>query len=282
MFLTVLGAVLPWLLVALGCWLFYQLLRQNGRILLQLEALQELLAQRAATPAAPAPQGLDPGSMAPDFELPNLDGELVKLSHWRGRRVLLVFFNPQCSFCMQMADGLASLKTDGSDGQPVPVLVTSGDPQVNRRFMEQYGIRCPVLVQKKDELLSMYRAGGTPMGYLLDEDGAIAAPLTVGGDNLLALAGVQVPSAPQAGKAGRRGKANRGLHTSRLNARRPQGGNPRTVVPPAASGQRRDVPGGVPRTAGAVGLLRPRLRSVRGAGPRAWSSSIAAPPASRC
>ena len=41
MIATLLGTGLPWLLVALGCWFVYQLLRQNGRILLRLEALEE-------------------------------------------------------------------------------------------------------------------------------------------------------------------------------------------------------------------------------------------------
>src|SRR5262249_23325927 len=141
------------------------------------------------------------GSTAPDFELLDLSGKPVRLSHWRGRRVLLIFFNPRCSFCVQMADGLAALKTDGSDGRPLPVLVTAGDAEENRRFLEEHGIRCPVLVQQKDEILSRYRAGGTPMGYLLDEEGAIATPLTVGAENLLALARVQVSSVPQAAEA---------------------------------------------------------------------------------
>jgi peroxiredoxin len=221
-----LGWMLAALLAALGCWLFYQLLRQNGRILLRLEALEEQLAQLAAASAAQAPQGLEAGSTAPDFELPDLFGKTMSLSHWRGRRLLLIFFNPQCGFCANMAAGLAALKADGSDGRPMPVLITTGDAEVNRRFMEQHGIRCPVLVQHKDEVSSRYRAGGTPMGYLLDEDGKIAMPLIVGGEDLLALANVRMPLAEESAETdnaahephgeGRKGKANRGLHTSRL------------------------------------------------------------------
>jgi|SRR5579875_543429 len=226
MIATLFTTVLPWALTILGCWLFYQLLRQNGRILLRLEVLEEQVAQLGAAALARSPQGLELGSLAPDFELPDLDGKPVPLSHWRGRRVLLIFFNPQCSFCEQMAAGLAALQADGSDGRPIPLLITTGDPHENRRFLEQHGIRCPVLVQKKDEILSQYRAGGTPMGYLIDEDGAIATPLTVGAEALLALANVQLPAPPQtvaaekaapvANGAPRKGKANRGLHTSRL------------------------------------------------------------------
>jgi methylamine dehydrogenase accessory protein MauD len=226
MITPLLGMVLPWLLVALGCWLVYQLLRQNGRILLRLEALEDQVAELGAASAAHAPQGLAAGSTAPGFELPDLDGKPVSLAQWWGRRVLLILFNPKCGFCEQMAAGLAALKTDGSEGRPIPVLITTGDPEENRRFMEKHSIRCPVLVQKGDEVSSRYQATGTPMGYLIDEDGVIAAPLTVGAENLLALAAVQVPPTPEAAEPettpgkehgdGQKGKANRGLHTSRL------------------------------------------------------------------
>ena len=33
------GILLPWLLIGVGTWLVYQLARQNGRILLRLEAI---------------------------------------------------------------------------------------------------------------------------------------------------------------------------------------------------------------------------------------------------
>jgi hypothetical protein len=38
--------ILPWLLIAVGGWLGYQLVRQNGRILLRLEAIEKQLGSR--------------------------------------------------------------------------------------------------------------------------------------------------------------------------------------------------------------------------------------------
>jgi peroxiredoxin len=219
--------VLPWVLVAVMCWFVYQLLRQNGRILFRLEALEERVIQLAAGGGAPAPpQGLDPGSTAPDFQLPDLSGNLLSLARWRGQRILLIFFNPKCGFCEQMADRLAALKADESEGRPIPVVISSGSADENRHFMEQHSIRCPVLVQQKEEVTAAYRVSGTPMGYLIDEVGAIATPLTIGAGDLLALEAVQIPSSPEIPDVEpathehsdnrTRGKANRGLATSRL------------------------------------------------------------------
>ena len=52
MMTIVFGTVLPWLLIAIGTWLAYQLVRQNGRILLRLEAIEKQIGPRAAGEAA--------------------------------------------------------------------------------------------------------------------------------------------------------------------------------------------------------------------------------------
>ncbi|WP_175614633.1 peroxiredoxin family protein, partial [Piscibacillus halophilus] len=43
--------------------------------------------------------GLNIGSMAPDFELKNLEGETVKLSDYRGQKVMLNFWATWCPPC---------------------------------------------------------------------------------------------------------------------------------------------------------------------------------------
>jgi peroxiredoxin len=229
---------LPWLLVFVGGWLLVQLLQKYGQVLIRLEALEaRVKSGSGSAPAAPA--GLSPGTPAPAFQLPDLSGQTLALEHWRGRNVLLVFFNVRCGFCVKMAERLAALPPDGSDGRPAVVLLASGEAEDNRRFMEEHGIRCPVLLQKQNEVSGPYQASGTPMGYLVDAEGVIASPLTIGADDLLALADVRLPAQgepelaqpqPAHGAAGeaQKGKANRGLHTSRLKR---DGLKPGTVAP---------------------------------------------------
>ena len=119
------GFVLPWLLLAAGIWLGYQLVRQNGRILLRLEAIEKRIA---APPSKERREtgGLSIGSVAPDFELPDLAGVRRKLSEFRGKDVLLIFFGPKCGFCTKMAADLAALPMEGGEGRAVPVVVTTG------------------------------------------------------------------------------------------------------------------------------------------------------------
>jgi peroxiredoxin len=188
MLAIIFGTVLPWLLLAAGIFLGYQVVRQNGRILLRLEAIEEHLGARSRAPRRESPEGLTVGTLAPDFELADLAGERHKLSEFRGRDLLLIFFNPKCGFCTKMADELAALPLDGTDGRAVPLVITTGDVDENRKFVEQHGIRCTVLVQEQMEVAAQFRAQGTPMGYRIDADGKIASELAVGGEALLELA----------------------------------------------------------------------------------------------
>jgi len=187
---VIFAMVLPWLLLAFAAWLGYQLVRQNGRILLRLESIEKTLGSRAGKGAKKQhePAGLAIGTPAPDFELPDLDGARHKLSDFRERSVLLIFFNPKCGFCTKMAADLAALPTENGPDRVVPVVVTTGAADENRKLVEQYGIRCVVLLQEEMQVAAKYHAQGTPMGYRIDAAGRIASDLAVGAEALLKLA----------------------------------------------------------------------------------------------
>src|SRR5262249_2313001 len=225
MMTIVFGTVLPWLLLFLGAWLGYQLIRQNGRILLRLETIERRLSPRGDDKPKKE-RGLRIGTIAADFELPDLAGERYKLSEFRGKDLLLIFFNPQCGFCTKMADDLAALPLDGENGRAVPVVVTTGDREDNLQLVGRHGIRSTVLLQKEMEVASQFQAQGTPIGYRIDKEGRLASELTIGSDALLKLAEKAPEKAPVSGNgcgASANGSAKHGdkdyrsLAASRLN-----------------------------------------------------------------
>src|SRR5688500_2636772 len=69
-------------------------------------------AATAKQAAAPAPiaaaETAKVGSPAPDFELGDLDGKKVKLSSFKGKTVVLEWFNPECPF-VKKSHGVGSL-----------------------------------------------------------------------------------------------------------------------------------------------------------------------------
>jgi peroxiredoxin len=193
----------PWLLVAIGGWLVFELIRLNGRVLLRLDSMEERLAALAAqtvpgdapqvrkqvaeTRKSPTPE-LALGSPALAFELPDLAGNRHALTEYRGRQLLLIFFNPHCGFCTRMCEALADLSPEGTADRPVPLLISTGSVEDNRALLEEYGVRSQLLLQRDMEVALRYGCEGTPMGYLIDEQGVIASARTVGAEALLALA----------------------------------------------------------------------------------------------
>lgn len=204
MLFTIFATVVPWLIIAAGTWLLFELTRLSGRLLLRLDSLSQqvttLLERPApAATAAPAPAratGLLIGRPAPGFELPDLSGARHSLASFRGRSVLTIFFNPQCGHCVRMTESLAKLNPEGGEERPRLLIISTGTPDVNRELVENAGLKCPVLLQSETEVASQYLTNGTPMGYLISADGIVASPLIVGADALLAVASGQAPATP--------------------------------------------------------------------------------------
>jgi thiol-disulfide isomerase/thioredoxin len=112
--LLILEMAVTWLVLVAGGWLGWQLLRQNGRLLLRLEDLKKRLDSLEFGEPSGLP-GLPIDSPALDFRLPDLAGQRKTLVQYRGQPLLLIFFNPACGFCRDLAPKLAG--SHPSDGR---------------------------------------------------------------------------------------------------------------------------------------------------------------------
>lgn len=168
----------------------YLMLRQGGRILVRLEAIEQRLPEvaRVPPPESDNVQGLSIGADAPNFALADLNGAQAAFEQFRGRRVLLTFFNPDCGFCKDMLPDLAGGAWAGSEADPVAVIVSMGSAERNREVFSQSTALWPrVMLQRDMEVATEYKVGGSPMGYLVSADGKIASELAVGAEELFAL-----------------------------------------------------------------------------------------------
>lgn len=181
---------------ALAGMLGYQVMIRYGRVLVRLKALEdrlEFLIGRADTAL-----GLPIGRVViEDFELAELRGGRMSLSQWRGRKLLLIFFDPTAAPSRQVVPILAALSATVTDSRPLPVIVSSGDPEMNQQVLASQGVACPILLQEAWELGEQFRVLVTPFAYVLDEEARIASPPAVGPAAILALGTADAATAPE-------------------------------------------------------------------------------------
>jgi peroxiredoxin len=119
--------------------------------------------------------------------LPRIDGGELALNQLRGRHVLLVFSDPECGPCEELAPRLQELHQRREDLQVV--VVSRRGLDANRAKAAALGLRFPIVLQRQWEISREYGMFATPIGYLIDEQGVIASDVAVGVEPILALAG---------------------------------------------------------------------------------------------
>ena len=166
-------------------WFLLHLLRQNGRLLVRVEALEARLGVDAAAPSGNGAQpaaGLPVGSQAPPFSLEGLHGETLTLGSLRssGKPVMLIFTDPNCGPCTAMLPEIGRWQEEYAD-KLVVSLVSRGKPEENRAKMGEHGLS-RVLLQKDWEVSEAYRVGGTPSAVLVRPDGTIGSAVVGGAE----------------------------------------------------------------------------------------------------
>ena len=130
-------------------------------------------------------EGLKAGTRAPDFTLPQLDGQELSLSDLSGQNILLVFSDPGCAPCMALAPKLEQTHR-ATPGLRV-LMISRGDVQANRDKVKEFDLTFPVVLQRHWEISRAYGMFATPICYLIDGDGLLASDATVGESAILGL-----------------------------------------------------------------------------------------------
>jgi peroxiredoxin Q/BCP len=130
---------------------------------------------------------IEPGQPAPDFELPNQDGEPVRLSDLRGRRIVLYFYpKADTPGCTTQACGIRDRRAD-YEAAGARVLGVSPDPvSAIAKFHDKQDLNFTLLADEDHAVCELYgtwveknRYGRTYMGaqratFIIDADGVIA------------------------------------------------------------------------------------------------------------
>lgn len=121
---------------------------------------------------------LVPGERAPAFTLPDQRGEKVRLTDFRGRKVL-VFFYPKANTpgCTTQACGLRDVAPDLGN---VAVLGVSPDaPDAQAAFDQEFGLGFPLLSDPEHRVADKYGAWGEKKMYGRSYQGVIRSAFLV-------------------------------------------------------------------------------------------------------
>ena len=129
---------------------------------------------------------LEIGTPAPDFTLPDQNGDMKSLSDYRGTKVVLYFYpRDNTAGCTKQACGFAELYPQFQEEGATDIGVSKDSVASHKRFEETYGLPFTLLSDEETKVIQAYdvwkekkMAGRTYMGivrstYLIDEEGVI-------------------------------------------------------------------------------------------------------------
>lgn len=119
--------------------------------------------------------GLQVGNIAPNFELTTLEGKKVKLSDYRGQRVMVNFWATWCPPCRAEVPDLQKFH-ETKDITILAVNLTKTESSISdvKTFVREFGVTFPVLLDKNLKVSTeKYQIRPIPTSFMIDANGRI-------------------------------------------------------------------------------------------------------------
>jgi len=118
------------------------------------------------------PVGLDPGTPAPAFLLPNTNGEHVSLDQFYGSKTLIMFAASKCMFCRSVYPHVGTFAKEHDD--ILVIVIVRGTAAELQGIADEFGSDAYILAWY-DAVAISYKIPGTPYFFALDEQGKVIA-----------------------------------------------------------------------------------------------------------
>ena len=107
--------------------------------------------------------GFQPGDTPPDFELATLSGELVRLSDYKGKKVILNFWASWCGPCKAEMPHMENYYKKNKDAENVEIIAVNLTKQERKglkgieEFIDAYGLTFPIPLDEGGRIMDTYR-----------------------------------------------------------------------------------------------------------------------------
>lgn len=118
------------------------------------------------------------GKPAPDFTVTDLAGKQYKLSDYRGKNVMLVFWATWCPPCMMEIPHLISLRKAKRQDDLAILAITYEPPELVKKFAANKKLNYQVVLEQQNMpapfgVIRIYKTSGIPASFFIKPDGTI-------------------------------------------------------------------------------------------------------------
>ena len=116
------------------------------------------------------------GVLSPGFTLPDIDGNMVSLSDYKGKIVLLNIWATWCPPCVAEMPSMEKLYQElkGEDFEILAVSIDATGSNVVAPFMKKHKLSFPALTDTQGTIKDLYQTTGVPESFIIGKDGFIA------------------------------------------------------------------------------------------------------------
>lgn len=129
---------------------------------------------------------LEANTMAPDFELTDQDGNIRRLSDFRGKRVILYFYpKDNTPGCTKEACSLRDNKSTFDSMDTVIIGVSRDGAESHRKFIEKQNLNFILLSDPDHKVMEEYGAWGEKVLYGKRSMGIIRSTFIINADGVI-------------------------------------------------------------------------------------------------